>query len=185
MGGWALFTLMRTKVTPYDAGFDRSLMIRISAASRSLFNAGSDWVGSCAITIKRRRDCTPKVQSPFCDSARCDWEIEEAALLPVVPTLALRQARSPREVQVLPSFQFFGHTPCGCLPLLRLRKSSHLTASRAVPLKRPSRKPRRRWVSGFRQATGLSSLTSEPPIVMASSSPDYFIIQISPRGCRA
>jgi len=38
-----------------------SLVIRISAASRSLFNAGSDWVGSCAITIKRRRDRTPKV----------------------------------------------------------------------------------------------------------------------------
>src|SRR5262249_19683076 len=67
-----------------------SLVIRISATSRSLFNAGSDWVGSCAITIKRRRDCIPKVQSQNSDSARCDWEIEEvaeAALLPVAPTL--------------------------------------------------------------------------------------------------
>src|SRR5262245_39058505 len=40
-----------------------SLVIRISPTSRSLFNAGNDWVGSCAITIKRRRDRTPKVQS--------------------------------------------------------------------------------------------------------------------------
>src|SRR5215831_10881725 len=41
-----------------------SLVIRISATSRSLFNAGSDWVGSCAITIKRRRDPTPKGSIP-------------------------------------------------------------------------------------------------------------------------
>ena len=67
-----------------------SLVIRISATSRSLFNAGSDWVGSCAITIKRRRDRTPNGSSRNSDSARCDWEIEvvaEAALLPVAPTL--------------------------------------------------------------------------------------------------
>src|SRR5262245_47353900 len=46
-----------------------SLVIRISATSRSLFNAGSDWVGSCAITIKWRRDRTPKGSIPelrFC-----------------------------------------------------------------------------------------------------------------------
>src|SRR5215813_6071480 len=89
-----------------------SLVIRISATSRSLFNAGSDWVGSCAITIKRRRDCIPKVQSQNSDSARCDWEIEEvaeAALLPVAPTLT----RSPCEVQVLPPFEFFGQTILG------------------------------------------------------------------------
>src|SRR5215475_2694843 len=94
-----------------------SLVIRISPTSRSLFNAGSDWVGSCAITIKRRRDRTPKVQ--IRDRARCDWEIEEvgeveeASLLPVVPTRVLRQARSPCEVQVLPPCRFFGHTGSG------------------------------------------------------------------------
>jgi hypothetical protein len=36
--------------------------------------------------------------------------VAESALLPVASTLALRQARSPCEVQVLPPFQFFGHT---------------------------------------------------------------------------
>src|SRR5262245_34041755 len=54
----------------------------------------------------------PKVQSRNSDSARCDWEIEEvaeAALLPVALDSALRQARSPCEVQVLPPFQYFGH----------------------------------------------------------------------------
>jgi len=48
-----------------------------------------------------------------CDSARWDWEIEEvmkAALLPVVPTLALRQDRSPCEVQALAPFEYFGRT---------------------------------------------------------------------------
>jgi hypothetical protein len=40
-----------------------SLLMRISAASRNLFNAESDWVGSYAITIKRLRDRMPKAQS--------------------------------------------------------------------------------------------------------------------------
>src|SRR5215813_5954670 len=55
-------------------------------------------------------------QGSIRDRARCDWEIEEvgeveeASLLPIVPTRVLRQARSPCEVQVLPPCQFFGHT---------------------------------------------------------------------------
>src|SRR5262245_3459325 len=89
-----------------------SLVRRISAASRSLFNAGSDWVGSCAITIKRRRDPTPKVQSWNCGSARCDWEIEQvedAALLPVTPTL--RSGKLDRPVKYsFPPFEYFDHT---------------------------------------------------------------------------
>src|SRR5215475_13987949 len=91
-----------------------SLVIRISPTSRSLLNAGSDWVGSCAITIKRRRDRTPKVQSGTVRAAigrsRKSAKFEEASLLPIVPTRVLRQARSPCEVQVLPPCQFFGHT---------------------------------------------------------------------------
>src|SRR6185436_14122156 len=39
-----------------------SLAVHTSAA-RDPCNAASDWVGSCAITIKRRRDRKPKVQS--------------------------------------------------------------------------------------------------------------------------
>ena len=35
-----------------------------------MFNAASDWVGCCAITITRRLDPTPKVQSRGSDSAR-------------------------------------------------------------------------------------------------------------------
>src|SRR5262252_9739498 len=88
-----------------------SLVMRISAASRSLFNAGSDWVGSCAITIKRRVIAHPKVQSRYSDPARCDWEIEEvaeAALLPVASTL--RSGKLDRPVKALPPFQYFGHT---------------------------------------------------------------------------
>jgi hypothetical protein len=46
----------------------------ISAASGSLFNAGSDWVGSCAIAIKRLGDRMPKIQCWNSDPAilRCD-----------------------------------------------------------------------------------------------------------------
>src|SRR5262245_41455118 len=89
-----------------------SLVIRISAASRSLFNAGSDWVGSCAITIKRRRDPTPKVQSWNSGSARRDWEIEQvedAALLPVTPTLRSGKLNRPVKYR-FPTFEYFGHT---------------------------------------------------------------------------
>src|SRR5262245_9846113 len=67
-----------------------SLVIRISATSRSLFNAGSDWVGSCAIAINRRRDRQANSSSPDLLFSRCDCEIEEvaeAALLPAAPTL--------------------------------------------------------------------------------------------------
>src|SRR5262245_28559317 len=55
-------------------------------------------------------------QGSIRDRARRAWEIEEvgeveeASLLPIVPTRVLRQARSPCEVQVLPPSQFFGHT---------------------------------------------------------------------------
>ena len=58
--------------------------------------AASDWVGSCVIITKRRRDRTPKVQAqgsiPNSGSAHCDRQIEEAeaALLPVISTQALR-----------------------------------------------------------------------------------------------
>src|SRR5215813_7400796 len=58
-------------------------------------------------------------QGSIRDRARCDWEIEEvgeveeASLLPIVPTRLLRQARSLCEIQVLPPCQFFGHTGCG------------------------------------------------------------------------
>jgi aminotransferase class V len=92
-----------------------SLAIRISAAGRSLFNAASDWVGSCAITIKRRRDRTPKVQS---------WNTDFAILRAAIGRS--RKSRKPLcypspqrcalassitcEVQVLPPFEFFGHT---------------------------------------------------------------------------
>src|ERR1700686_2319954 len=34
-----------------------------TSTARGLCNAASDWVGSCAITIKRRPDRTPKVSS--------------------------------------------------------------------------------------------------------------------------
>ena len=95
-----------------------SLVIRISAASRSLFNAGSDWVGSCAITIRRRRDRTPKVRSRNPDSANPRPAIltsrkSSKSRKPLCyrrPNSALRLARSPCQVQVLPPFQFFDHT---------------------------------------------------------------------------
>ena len=81
--------IMPSAITRGRATSCCSLGLRTPAA-RDLFNAGSEWVGCCAITIKRRRDRTPKVQSRT-DSARCDRQIEqaEAALLPVVSTQAL------------------------------------------------------------------------------------------------
>src|SRR5262245_34393096 len=81
-----------------------SLVIRISAASRSLFNAGSDWVGSCAITIKRRRDRTPNCSIPelrFCALQLGRREVAEAALLPLAPTL--RSGKLDRSVK----YRFF------------------------------------------------------------------------------
>jgi hypothetical protein len=96
-----------------------SLAIHASAA-RGLCNAASVWVGSCAITIKRRRDQTPKVQPRNSDPAnlraaigrsRKSAKFEEASMLPVVTTRALRQARSLCEVQVLPPCQFWPYGP--------------------------------------------------------------------------
>src|SRR5262245_55475782 len=72
--------------------------------------------------------------------------------------------------------------PYGWLPLLRLMNSFDLAMRQAVPPKRPSRTPKRRWASDFRQATALSSLTSVPPTVMLSSLPAGFMIQTRPRG---
>jgi hypothetical protein len=52
-----------------------SLAIQTPIARR-LCDAGSDWVGSYAITIKRRRDRSLKVQSRA-QTARCNLESEE------------------------------------------------------------------------------------------------------------
>src|SRR5262245_6872653 len=90
-----------------------SLVIRISATSRSLFNAGSDWVGSCAITIKRRRDRTPKGSIPelrFCAMRLGNRGKRGSRFAARRPNSALRQARSPCGVLALPPFQYFGHT---------------------------------------------------------------------------
>src|SRR5215510_3173647 len=90
-----------------------SPVIRISAASRTPFNVGSDWVGFCAITIKRRRNRTPpKVQSWNSGSARCAWEIgevAEAALPRVAPTLRSGDLHRPVKYR-FPPFEYFGHT---------------------------------------------------------------------------
>jgi hypothetical protein len=70
-------------------------------------------VGSCAITIKRRRDPTPKFHSRNSDSARCDWEIEEvaeAALLPVAPTLRSGKLDRPVKYRCFRSSNIFDHT---------------------------------------------------------------------------
>src|SRR5262249_17771225 len=90
-----------------------SLVIRISATSRSLFNAGSDWVGSCAITIKRRRDRTPIGSIPelrFCATRLEIKEVAEPALLPVALTLRSGKLDCPCEAQVLPPLRYFDHT---------------------------------------------------------------------------
>src|ERR1043166_457458 len=89
-----------------------SLVTWTAVASSSLFNAASDWAGSCVIITKRRRDRTPQGSIPNSDWARCDWQIEEAeaVLLPVVSTQAPRYSCDTYELQVLPPFQFFGPT---------------------------------------------------------------------------
>ena len=87
-----------------------SLVIRISATSRSLFNAGSDWVGSCAITIKRRRNRTPKGSIPelrFCAMRLGNRGSRGSRFATRRPNSAHRQARSPCEVQVLPPLRYF------------------------------------------------------------------------------
>ena len=69
--------------------FSCFLVTRTSATISSLFNAASDWVGSCATITKRRRDRTLR---PL-NSARCDRKIEavaEDAGLHVVPNLSVR-----------------------------------------------------------------------------------------------
>jgi hypothetical protein len=88
-----------------------SVVIWISAASRSLFNAGSDWMGSCAITIKRRCDRCPSVQSQNSAPALLRAAIKRSRksrklLCYSPPNLALRL--TARKVKVLPLFKFFG-----------------------------------------------------------------------------
>src|SRR5438552_15260568 len=89
------------------------LVTPTSTASSSLFNVAIDWVGSCAITIKRRRDRTPKVQSRTLIVAlrSGDRGASGSRFATVIPTLALQQARLPYELRVLPPFQFFDQTP--------------------------------------------------------------------------
>src|SRR5262249_18341301 len=104
-------TSMPSGITRGRATSCFSLAIQTSTA-RGPCNAASDWVGSCAITIKRQRDRTPKVPSRTL-TPRCDRAIEEAAadaLLAVVPTPALRKLATSCQLQVLPPFQFFDHT---------------------------------------------------------------------------
>src|SRR5262249_51391376 len=107
-----------------------SLVIGISATSRSLFNAGSDWVGSCAITIKRRRDRTPKGSIPELRSCAMRLGDRGSRFATRRPNSALRQARPPCEVQVLPPFQYFDHT-----------------GARVVSLRSTPRAPLRRYLS--------------------------------------
>jgi hypothetical protein len=74
---------MGSQDRPGQSVFVRILRIRHGHAS--------DWVGSCVITIKRRRDGTSKVSIPNTDSARRDREIEEVAedsLLPISQLLS-------------------------------------------------------------------------------------------------
>jgi hypothetical protein len=63
-GPWANMSsiTMRSGTTRGRATSCCSLGRRTSAASNP-YDAASDWVGSCAITIKRQRDRRPKVQS--------------------------------------------------------------------------------------------------------------------------
>ncbi len=73
--------------------FPRDTVIRRDSG---LFNAASDWVGSCAITIKRRRDRTPKVQSET-----------------LIPRAAIGRSRKPQKTAL-------------CYPLSQLWRSSKL-----------------------------------------------------------
>jgi len=66
-----------------------------------------------------------------------------------------------------------------------LNNFSHLATLLVAPLKQLSCKPKQHWVSGFRQVTDHSSLSSVPLAAKASSSPAYFITQIRPHGYRA
>jgi hypothetical protein len=65
------------------------------------------------ITIKRRRDRTPRGSIPelrFCAIRLGDRGSRGSRFATGRPNSALRQARSHCEVQVLPPFQYFGHT---------------------------------------------------------------------------
>ena len=69
--------------------------------------------GSCAITIKRRRDRAPRGSIPelrFCAMRLGNRGSRGSRFATRRPNSAHRPARSPREVQVLPPLQYFGHT---------------------------------------------------------------------------
>src|SRR5262245_34183370 len=84
-----------------------------TATARALCNAASDWVGYCIITIKRRRDRTPKVQSPNSDypaAAIGDRGSPHNSLCySVIPTRGFVDLATSYQLQVLP-FQYFDHT---------------------------------------------------------------------------
>src|ERR1700691_1771554 len=78
-----------------------------------LCNAARDWVGSCAITIKRRRDRTPSpVQSRTRTPPRRSGDRggRGTPLLSVVASQAPGKLATLQGLKVLLPFQFFDHT---------------------------------------------------------------------------
>jgi hypothetical protein len=78
-----------------------------------MFNAASDWVGSCAITIKRRLDRTP--QSRGSGSAR---KPRTALCCPLSQLSRCGKLDRPMNYRFFLPLQFFGHTRCSaCGPM--------------------------------------------------------------------
>ena len=93
--------------------FSCFLVTRTSATTCSLFNAASDWVGSCATITKRRRDRTPKVQPRPLTLRAATRRSRQSRKTPgytLSQICPFGKLLTHYELQVLPPFQFFDHT---------------------------------------------------------------------------
>src|SRR5213078_4504097 len=86
-----------------------SLAIQTSTA-RGPRNAASDWVGSCATTIKRQRDRTPKVQSRTLTPPLRSGDPRKPLCYSFSQLRPFGKLATSYQLQVLPPFQFFDHT---------------------------------------------------------------------------
>ena len=93
--------------------FSCFLVTRTSATIYSLFNAASDWVGSCATITKRRRDRTPKARPRPLTLRAATGRSRQSRKTPCYTLSQIcrfGKLLTHYELQVLPPFQFFDHT---------------------------------------------------------------------------